>query len=128
VVLRAVTGPVSGHPRSTKATVRCAIADVMALIRATAETTGNGEYDVRIGISWTGGQPLTILTKDNLGHPYDGLSILLRDYTPGETTVNAAEPALDFYWHVHDRAQDCVNQGGISNVLMIRPPEREGQA
>jgi hypothetical protein len=32
---------------------------------------------------------------------------------------------LDFYWHVHDFAEDCVNQGGISNVLMIQPPERD---
>lgn len=31
---------------------------------------------------------------------------------------------LDFYWHVHDLALDCVNQGGISNLRMIHPPER----
>lgn len=42
--------------------------------------------------------------------------------------MNAIEPALDYYWHVHDLAQDCVNQGGISNVLLIRPPAREDQA
>ena len=40
--------------------------------------------------------------------------------------MNATEPALDYYWHVHDLAQDCVNQGGISNVLMIQPPGTRG--
>jgi hypothetical protein len=41
--------------------------------------------------------------------------------------VNAAESDLDFHGHVHDLARDCVNQGGISNVLMSRPPAREDQ-
>jgi hypothetical protein len=107
--------------------IECATADFMALIRVTAEATDNDEYDIRVGIDWTGGQPLAILTTDNHGFTYDGVSTPLHRYTPIETTVNAVEPALDYYWHVHDLAQDCVNQGGISNVLMIRPPERDGQ-
>jgi len=115
-------------------TIECAIADLMALIRATAEATDNDEYDVRVGINWTGEitwdgrQPLTILTKDNLGYAYDGVSTPLHRYTPVETTVNAVESDLDFYWRVHDIAQDCVNQGGVSNVHLIRPPARESQA
>ena len=108
--------------------IECAIADLMALVRTTAETTDNDEYDVRIGIEWTGEQPLTILTTDNSGFTYDGVSVPLHRYTPVETTVNAIEPAADFYWRVHDLAQDCVNQGGISNVLMIQPPARDEPA
>ena len=107
--------------------IECAIADFMALIRVTAEATGNDEYDVRVGIDWTGEQPLMILTNDNFGLTYDGVSTPLQRYTPVETTVNAVEPDLDYHWHVHDLAKDCVNQGGISNVLMIRPPERDDQ-
>jgi hypothetical protein len=86
----------------------------MALIRATAEATDNDEYNARVGINWTGGQPLTILTKDKHGFTYDGVSIPLHRYTPVETTVNAL---------AHDR----VNQGGISNVLMIQPLARDDQ-
>lgn len=107
--------------------IECAIADFMALIRTTAEATGNDEYDVRVGIVWTGGNALAILTKDNHGFTYDGVSTPLHHYTPVETTVNANEPDLDYFWHVHDLAQDCVNQGGISNVLMICPPGRDDQ-
>lgn len=107
------------------AAIECAVADLMALVRTTAEMTGNDEYDVRLGVEWTGERPLTILTKDNMGSTYDGVSVPLHRYTPVETTVNAVEPATDFYWHVHDFAQDCVNQGGISNVLLIQPPARD---
>lgn len=107
------------------AAIECAIADLMALVRTTADATGNDEYDVRLGIEWTGEQPLTILTKDNMGFTYDGVSVPLHRYTPVQTTVNAIEPAADYFWHVHDFAQDCVNQGGISNVLMIQPPARD---
>lgn len=108
--------------------IECAIADLMALMRATADATDNNEYDVRVGINWTAWQPLTILTKDNCGSVYGGVSTPLYSYTPVETTVNAAESDVDFYWHVHDLAQDCVNQGGISNVRMIQPPAPREQA
>lgn len=83
---------------------------------------------MRLGVEWTGEQPLTILTKDNMGFTYDGASIPVHRYTPVETTLSAVEPALDYFWHVHDFAQDCVNQGGVSNVLMIRPPAPDESA
>ncbi len=108
--------------------IECGIADLMALLRATAEATDNDEYDVRVGIAWTGEVPLCILTTDNQGFTYDGVSTPLHRYTPVETTVNAVEPALDYYWHVHDLAQDCINQGGISNVRLIQPPEARESA
>jgi hypothetical protein len=108
--------------------IECAIADFMALIRATAESTDTAEYEVRIGITWNGQQPLTILTKDNSGYPYDGVSTPLHRYTPVETTVNATESPSDFHWKIYDLAKDCVNQGGISNVRMISPPSRDDYA
>jgi hypothetical protein len=130
-----IAAAVGGHRMSSdgyfdgwqvqSAAIECAVADLMALLRKTAEATGGGEYDIRIGIDFTGDQPLTISTIDNFGYHYDGASVPLHRYTPVEFTVNAAESDLDFYWHVHDLAQDCVNQGGISNVQMIQPPLRE---
>ncbi|WP_435298405.1 AlbA family DNA-binding domain-containing protein [Timonella sp. A28] len=104
--------------------VECGVADLMALIRETASATGNNEYDVRVGIEWLGSESLSILTWNNFDHSY----YPLHRYTPVETTVNAAEDALDFYWHVHDLAKDCVNQGGVSNVSMIQPPARDASA
>lgn len=107
------------------AAIECAVADLMALVRRTAEATGGGEYDIRVGIDFTGDQPLTISTIDNFGYDYDGASVPLHRYTPVEFTVNATESDLDFYWHIHDLAQDCVNQGGVSNLQLIHPPQRE---
>lgn len=109
------------------AAVECGIADLMALLRATAEASDNDEYDLRVGIEWAGEEPLTILTVDNFGQTYSDVSIPLHRYTPVETTVNAGEPDLDYYQHVHELAQDCVNQGGISNVQMIQPPKQAEQ-
>jgi hypothetical protein len=51
------------------AAIECGIADLMALIRATAEATDNDEYDVRVGIEWAGEQPLTILTRTTPASP-----------------------------------------------------------
>lgn len=107
--------------------IECAAADFMALIRTTAEATSNDEYDARVGIEWEGDQPLEVLTKDGMGFTYDGVSTPLHRYTPVSTTVDATESPLDFYWHVHDLAEDCLNQGGIANVQMIRPPSRDDQ-
>ncbi|MEO3763902.1 ATP-binding protein [Streptomyces sp. B8F3] len=107
--------------------IECAIADLMALVRTTAGATGNAEYEVRVRIDWNGEDPLSILTVDTFGFLYHDVSTPLRRYTPVETTVNAGEPDLDYHWHVHDLAQDCVNQGGISNLLQIRPPEPDDQ-
>jgi hypothetical protein len=102
---------IGGHRRSGDAYYEgwqlqsSAIADVMGLIRATAEATNDPHH----------GQPR--VRRQPCINPFAPLH-------PVETTVNATEPALDFHWHVHDLAQDCVNQGGISNVLMIRRPLR----
>lgn len=59
----------------------------MALVRATADLTGAGEYDVRVGVEWAGEGPLTILTRDTMGFVYDEVSTPLHRYTPVETTV-----------------------------------------
>lgn len=105
--------------------IECSIADLMALVRATADMAGADEYDVRVGVEWSGKQPLVILTKDTMGFVYDGVSTPLCWYRPVEVTVSAFASDEDFHWQVHDLAQDCVNQGGVSNVLLIRPPARE---
>jgi hypothetical protein len=65
---------------------------------------------------------------NNNGFTSDRASTPLHLYTPVETTINAAEPPLDYYRDVHDLALDCVNQGGIPALLMIRAPARDDRA
>jgi hypothetical protein len=107
--------------------IECAVADLMAVLRTTAEAIGTDEYDIRVGIEWEGGDSLLILTQDTMGFTYRDVSIPLHRYSPVETTVNAQGSDAEFARQVHDLAQDCVNQGGISNLLLIQPPSPEAE-
>jgi hypothetical protein len=109
------------------ATIDCAVADLMALTRITAEATGNDEYEVRVGIDWTGTEPLMILTTDNQGFTYEGVSTPLHRYTPVEMTVNATGPGADFHQRVHDLAQGR-NRCSAGGCTQPRSPERLGFA
>ncbi|WP_054248622.1 helix-turn-helix domain-containing protein [Rhodococcus opacus] len=126
---------VGGHPAAAdrynsgdlidSSAVECAVADLMGMIRAVSEHRGTNEYEVRIGIEWTGGTPLVIQSADRFGHPFADNSIPLARYSPVLTTVRADADSLDFFQQVHDLAEDCINQGGLTVVRMINPPSRE---
>lgn len=111
-----------GHVHSIS--IECAVADFMGMIRAVQEHADTSEYEVRVGIEWTGDSPIIIHTVRN-DRIYDGASIPLAHYTPVTTTVLADAENLDYYWQVHDLAEDCINQGGIPDVQLIRPPDRD---
>jgi hypothetical protein len=95
----------------------------MALVRATAATSGTTDYGVRIGIDWTGEHPLVIETVDQHGFAVSGVSIPMSVYTPVETTVAAAAADEEYHRQVHHLAQDYVNQGGILNLRLIKQPD-----
>lgn len=126
---------VGGHPLSRDAhddggeirasALECAVANFMAVLRCTAEELGTDEVQIRVGIAWTGEGPLKVLTQDAHGFTYDGSP--LHHYTPIETTVNAREPTASFHKRVYEVAQDCLNQGGIANLRMIRPEPPDAQ-
>lgn len=115
-------GYFEGHQVEGRA-IECAVADLMALTRLTAESTGNDEYDVRVEIEWGGTDPLQILTVDGSHFVYEGVSTPLHHFAPVETTVDARESDNEFRRHVYELARDCVNQGGISNLQLIASPE-----
>ena len=103
-----------------------AVADFMALIRATADALHIDEYEVRVGVEWVGNEPLSILTVDGSNFTYDGASTPLRRFTPVSSTITATGSDDSFHRQVHDLAEDCVNQGGITYLQMISaPPEAD---
>lgn len=130
-----LTAAIGGHRMSAdgyfggwqveSAGIERAVADLMGLLRATAEVSDNDDYNVRVGIEWTGAEPLSILTTDNSGYTYEGVSTPLHHYSPVTVTVNAKDTDPGFLDSVHDLARDCINQGGVSNVRLIRPPRRD---
>lgn len=103
--------------------IECSVADLMALTKITADSTGNSEYEVRVGIEWTGAEPLQIITIDGSHFVYEGVSTPLHRFAPVETSVDAREPDNEFRRHVYELARDCVNQGGISNLQLIMPTD-----
>ena len=108
--------------------LEAAVADFMALVRVTGQATGSSEYDVRVGLEWTGAGPLALLTVSALGHVYDDGALSVHRFTPVASTVNAGAAEGEFFRQVHDLAQDCVHQGGIAQVQLIRPPLQEAGA
>ena len=105
--------------------VEAAVADITALIRATATALHHGEYDVCIGVVWTGEEHLKVLTVDGMGFVYDGVSTPLSNYSPVRSTIDAAASDAAFHQQVHELAQDCVNQGGITHLHVIKQPAAE---
>lgn len=105
--------------------IEAAIADFTALIRAAAAALHHGEYEVRVGVEWTGEQPLTVLTVDAHGYTFNGVSTPLASYTPVRSTINAASTDAAYHQQVYDLAQDCVNQGGVTYLHVITEPATE---
>lgn len=99
-----------------------ALADLMALMRETAASTDNDEYEVRIGIEWAGEDPMKILTRSWTGEAFDGVSTPLHRYVPVEMSVDAGSSDSDFRRRLYELALDCVNQGGLSSLRLIQAP------
>lgn len=126
-----LTAAVGGHRKSSDGYfedweiegrgIECAVADFMALIQATARALHHDEYDVRIGIEWSGERPLTVLTVDGTGYTYDGVSTPLRTFTSVRSTVTASAADAAFHRQLHELAEDCVNQGGVTYLHAIHP-------
>lgn len=106
--------------------IECAVSDFMALVRVAARAMHHEEIDVRIGIEWSGEEPLRILTVDGSGYTYAGTSTPLQTFTSVRLTVSALASDADFHRQVNELTEDCVNQGGVTYLHVIKePPQRE---
>ncbi|PBC36090.1 transcriptional regulator [Rhodococcus sp. ACPA4] len=101
------------------AAIESSVANFMALIRAANLQLGTNEYDAQIGIEWTGGTPLIIQTVDQLNYPFLGHSLPLTRYTPVASTIRAGASDDDYHQQVRTLAEDCINQGGITDLRAI---------
>src|SRR5690606_7501479 len=57
--------------------IECAVANLMGLVRAVGQRHALTEYEVLVGIEWSGAEPLLIQTVDQHGFAFDGHSIPL---------------------------------------------------
>lgn len=111
--------------RIAASAVECAIADFMAVVRTTSAAAGSTKYDVRVSIEWAGEHPLAIQTTDDFGYDYDDTSMPLHVYSAVETTVDASVSPVEYFRQVADLALDCINQGGVHGLRIIRLPNSD---
>lgn len=74
---------------------------------------------MQIGIEWSGEQPLKILTVDGSGFTYDGSSTPLQTFASVRSTITPTASDTDFHQQMHELAEDCVNQGGVTYLHII---------
>lgn len=101
--------------------IECAVVDFMALVRSTARALHHDEYDVRVGVEWAGDHPLSILHTDDSGRMRGDGSTTLRAFTSVRSTVTASASDEGFHRQVRELAEDCVSQGGITHLYIIKP-------
>jgi hypothetical protein len=115
---RSRDGYLPGH-RIESSHLECCVADLMGLLREVSDRLGTGDYEIRIGIEWTGDEPLVIETVDGMGFPYSDGSIPLPSYTPITASVRTDIDSVAFLDQVCDLANDAVNQGGVQHLRLM---------
>lgn len=109
------------HPGSTvEATaIECAIADLSALIRAAAERRGANEYEVRIGIEWSGDDPMTFLGNSGW-NSYAAATVPA--YRALEAVLAATDDPVAHHRATYELATDAINQAGVRRPQMMTQP------
>jgi hypothetical protein len=103
--------------------IEAAVSDTMALLRESARTRGaTGEYDVLLGIEWSGGERLVIETTDGSGFRYDDMSVPLGRFTPVRSSVRVDLDDEGYLAQVAEVALDAINQGGVQNLQALPMP------
>jgi hypothetical protein len=105
-------------------TVEACVLELLLLVHEASAALGtSGEYDVKLGIEWTGAEPLLITTFDRHGFRYTDNAVPLGRYTPLRTGIDARAGGDDLQRQMHGVALDAVNQGGVQNLQIIFDPD-----
>ncbi|MCZ9635002.1 ATP-binding protein [Rhodococcus sp. BH5] len=107
-----------GPDHIDSADLESAVANFMALIRAANLGLGTNEYDVQVGIEWSGSTPLVVQTVDSTSKSIPN-ALSLPQYTPVTATIRAGADNADYHQQVRTLAEDCINQGGITELRLI---------
>jgi len=81
-------------------------------------TPGSVDYEVRIGIERNGPERMIMQTRDNMGGTYTAGFVPMLRYLPVEATVETGADDDRYMHQVRTIIQDCVNQGGVSNLRL----------
>lgn len=111
---------VAGSSSSSVSSYRLAVVagDLVALMAEYSRLTGVREYDVRIGMQWTGARPLEILAPSDIRF-FDEKPLPINQFIPVTATVDisGSESLLD---SARSLALDCLNQAGITRLTVFQ--------
>lgn len=122
---RTVSGSVATGDTIAVTALEAGIADLMALVRKTSAQVNGGDYDVRVGIEWSGSAPLTF---DANGGWNSYTSAVLPAYTSIRVTVPTGGSREEYYEIVHELVRDAVNQAGAHEPQLMLAPDNGGGA
>ena len=86
---------------------------------------GGFEFDVRAGHRLGPEEALLIEALDFAGFRNEGLSQPLNRYAPVEATVTLQTDAEGFLQQTREFAIDCVNQGGVPELVAMKTTMEE---
>jgi hypothetical protein len=100
------------------------VADFLGLLRATARHLRTTDYDMQVGVEWTGPDVLQFLVPDPVFMRYisDPDSAPPVHFVPVAAMIQADADDEEFQRHAYEIALDCVNQGGAAQTSVITPP------
>jgi hypothetical protein len=108
--------------RISSGVVEAATADVMGMIRAVGQAVGAVDYEVRVGIEWTGEEPLKFYYKEHhIDFDTEAGVVPIHRFVPVEATVEVRDLDDESYLQqVRLLAEDAVNQGGVTDLQLIK--------
>lgn len=106
------------------AAVEATVVDVMAIIRATNRKLGSSEFEVRIGMEWRDPSPLLFGVNDWSFLSFEEAYPLKR-FAPVLSTVEADADDESFLQQARELAEDCLNQGGVTLLRLLRESYEE---
>lgn len=102
--------------------VEASVADLMGMIRAVGSAVGAVDYEVRIGIEWSGAEPLIFYYQEQpINIDTEAGVVPIHRFAPIEATVEVRDLDDESYLQqVRLLAEDAINQGGITDLQMIK--------
>ena len=101
--------------------IEAAVSDFMALVRSVGARVGAVEYEVRIGLPWHGAEPLILYRHGAYGLDEFSGSVPIHRFVPVEATVEVRNGDDErFCQQVGELALDCINQGGVKFLHLIK--------
>lgn len=106
--------------------IECAVVDFLSLVSAVGEQLGHDEHEVRIGIELTSEALLTVYPLDPFFNGVnEGAGTQVASYNPVHASINAQASRADFHRQMFQVTEDCINQGGVSQLFIIHPPTED---